>query len=326
MKGPTSLRRLLERELVSGLGRRRRRALVERVRGNDEARRGWDRAVSAFRMIERREVSNFEIEQVERWLFDDLEDSGVLTPSTAHGWGARRSWTLAAAMASLATAAAAIIWIGAAPPSAQLGSVELDGEGEPGFTARGARTWSRPLALELVCGEPPRPVGSGGCAADDLLGFSARLGVESLALQAAAALGEAPLQLSVFGLDAHGELLYYAPTPEHSQLPALELDGGWTALPMSVRLEVNHSPGLTRVFALASEQVPTLAELDEWGAALAQTPVASVDDPPWHLRLGTLTRVCPRVERCASAETEFTLAPASAPGRTTSTDESGTPP
>ena len=49
------MRRLLERELIAGLGARRRRALVERLRGNVDQRRGWDRAIAAFRVLERRE-------------------------------------------------------------------------------------------------------------------------------------------------------------------------------------------------------------------------------------------------------------------------------
>ena len=305
------LRRALERELVSGLGRRRRLALVERLRGNAEARRSYDRALAGFRALEQREVSRFELDQVERWLFDDLEHEGAT--GAAPGAGQTRWTYLAAGAASLLSAAALLVWLdlGGEGTSGGLSNDDVAESDSDGFGARGKQAWSRPLALELVCGQPPRPAQRGGCRMDELLGFSARLGDEGLEPAAAAAFEGGPRSLTVFGLDAEGELLYYAPTPASAELPTLELGAGWTALPMSVRLEVNHEPGQVRVFALLSEREPSLAMLDSWARALADAPPATLDDPPWHLRLpaAALREVCPRAQRCASAETELELLP-----------------
>lgn len=305
MKLGASLRRLIERELVVGLGRRRRRALVERVRGNPEARREWDRALSAFRVVEQREVSRFELDQVERWLFEDLEAAAVVAPAPA----GRRRWTwLAGAVASLASAAALVLWLESGEGHDDPG-LEVEGSGDDaGLVARGRGQWSRPLAIALVCGQPPRPATRSGCGRDELLGFSARLAPGNH--------GRAGASLSLFGIDARGELLYYAPTPAELD-PELELavDRGWTALPMSVRLEVNHVPGRVRVFALAGARPPSLAELDTWAEALREQPSAALDDPPWHLRLdrAALAGVCPSPARCASAEAEFLIHPLEGP-------------
>jgi hypothetical protein len=296
----------IERELIEGLRAPRRRELIERLRGNPDQRRGWDRAIAAFRALERREVSRVEVDQVERWLFEDLDAAGVIADrAPAQG---RRWTTLAAALATLATSAALLLWIDRDPtsdePIAELAQVEVDE-----LRARGARTWTRPLALDLACGEPVRAAPQRGCRLDELLGFSLRLGDEALAPEQAAALAQAPLHLSVFGIAASGELLYYTPTPIEPAQATLRLGGSWQPLPLSVRLAVNHAPGRVRVFALASDRPAELADVERWAAALRSQPSADLDDPPWHLRLApsVLGPVCARADRCASAETELTL-------------------
>ena len=175
-----SLRRHVERELVEGLATRERRSLIERLRGNVEQRRGWDRAVAGFRALEQREVSNFELDQVERWLFEDLDESGLLAEARPEP---SRRWTyLAATLATLAAAASLLLWLDEDPAPPTIASITLDTIASNTLQARGDHGWTRPLALELVCGEPARPAAARGCGLDELLGFSLRLGDEEARL------------------------------------------------------------------------------------------------------------------------------------------------
>jgi hypothetical protein len=301
----TGMRRLLERELVSGIGTRRRRALIERLRGNAEQRRGWDKAIAAFRVLERREVSRFEIDQVERWLFEDLGEQGVVAPTRPRR---RWSWLLAGA-ATIASAAAVLLWLDARSPD-QTSESTSDATDE--LVARGDARFARPLALELVCGQPVRSAATRGCSLDETLGFSMRLGAETLTPELESALARAPLSVSTFGLAEDGRLLYYLPTPDEPTRVRLTLGAPWQPLPFSVRLAVNHAPGRVRVFALASEHPASVTDIDRLAAALASQPIADLDDPPWHLRVpsSALASLCPQPSRCASAETLLSIAPA----------------
>lgn len=305
MRRPSKLRRAIERELVDGLGAGRRRALIERLRGNAGERRGWDRAIAALRVLEDRPVSRFELDQVERWLFDDLAAEGVVETAAPLAGGGRRWTWLGATLATLATTATLMWWIGADEPGPAIDTGEtgeLVGRG-------GARGFARPLGLEPVCGTPPRPASDRGCELDELLGFSVRLGDDDLDPVAAASLAAAPLHLSVFGIGEDGEVRYYLPNPDTSELPALAVEDRWAPLPLSIRLAVNHGPGRVRVFALASELAPSVDDIDRLVAALAGQPPARVDDLPWHLRLDAseLAPLCSDLDRCVSAESDFLL-------------------
>lgn len=301
------LRRAVERELTGGLAPRRRRALLERLRGNATERRGWDRAIAAVRVLERRSISRFEIDQVERWLFEDLEADGVLAQAPAR-WRRGAVW-LGATLVAIATAAL-LWWIGGGDPRDPAIAPE------PELASRGADQHARPLALEPVCGEPPRPARERGCRLDELLGFSVRLGVEQLDHEAARTLAAASLHLSVFGVGDDGEVRYYLPTPADAITPELGVESRWRPVPLSIRIDVNHAPGRVRVFALASDVAPTVADIDRLAAALRVQPSATVDDPPWHRRLAhaALGGLCQDLDRCASAESEFSILVS--PGRT----------
>jgi hypothetical protein len=218
---------------------------------------------------------------------------------------ARRWTTLAITLAAAATAALLLITIDPKSTGEQPGLIDDHDELQP----RGEPRWTRPLALEPVCGEPARPAAARGCSRDELLGFSLRLGGESLDPRAAATFEQAPLYASVFGIAADGELLYYTPTPIEPARTTLRLGAPWQALPLSVRLEVNHEPGRVRVFALASDAPADVRDIERWAAALQTRAPGGIDDPPWHLRLGpsVLGSPCRTMDRCASAETELTI-------------------
>jgi hypothetical protein len=302
-----ALRRSLERELIDGLAAKPRRALIERLRGNATLRRAWDRAIASFRALEQREVSQTELDQVERWLFEDLADEGLLAAAPAPA-RTRRSVTLAAMFAALASTAALLVVLG---PGDESGGAGLAAHGmiSDELVARGGLAHARPLALELVCGKPARPAAQRGCTTDELLGFSIRLGDETLDARAAAALAEAPLHLAVFGIDERGELLYYTPTPAEHASELVRLGEPAHALPLAIRLGINHRSGRVRVYALAGEQPVDVATIERWAAALHVQPPAGIDDPPWHLRLAPslLGPACQRLDRCASAQTELWL-------------------
>ena len=293
----SKLRRAIERELITGLRPRRRRALLERLRGNASARRRWDRAVAAFRVLEDRSVSRFELDQVERWLLDDLPEARPATRSSRLGL-----WAALGTLFATVGAVLLLVW-------PQFDEFDQLGGQAPGelaeFTARGRRAWQRPLALEPVCGQPTRAAHRRGCELDELLGFALRLDPGLLASDAAGA----PLQLTLFGLSERGELYYYAPNPDDAALPRLDTVERWTPVPLSIRLQVNHRPGRVRVFALASPEPATTAEVEGWAALLTTRPAATPDSPPWHLSLppAQLEQVCPTPKLCASAESEFEI-------------------
>ncbi|HVH97624.1 MAG TPA: hypothetical protein VM869_02900, partial [Enhygromyxa sp.] len=259
---------------------------------------------STVRALEDRSVSRFELEQVERWLFEDLEADGVIASSPARR---RRGFAwFGATLATIASAATLAWWIGRDDAGLAIERGDL-------LVARGTGSLARPLALEPVCGDPPRPARGRGCSLDELLGFSVRLGDEQLDRERAAALAAADLHLSLFGVAEDGEVRYYLPTPADLSLPSLRVESRWRPLPLSIQLGVNHAPGRVRVFALASEVAPSVADIDRLAAALRMQPSATVDDPPWHRRLdrAVLGSLCSDLDRCVSAEAEFSILVAS---------------
>ena len=156
-----------------------------------------------------------------------------------------------------------------------------------------------------------------------LLGAAMALGTfgATLTHQLRAAAPGVTGQLTLFGVDSQGRARYYAPTPVAPSAVRVD-EGVWQAAPLSVRLQVNHTPGPLRVFALLSPQAPSVEDVDTWAAALASTP--TIDPTPWHRRVGAaptttdpdqidrLRVLCgAELDRCHSARLELNLSPPS---------------
>ena len=266
-----------------------RAALFEELRSNEAARADYDLSFEALRELEKAPVAQAELDVVEAWLVSDLEAQSV---AEVAWW--RRPWMGAV----LAVAAAAVL------------VVVLDPAGGPpddddGFQARGAGDF-RGLAIDALCPQGTgatgrhglKPAAQYGCALTRTLSFAYRVDP--------AATGGT---LSLFGVDAVGDVLYYAPTP--SDPTGVDAQPGtWTPLPMVVELGVNHEAGGLVVYGLVSSQAPTVAQVDAMAAALAVAGPAAIGDAAWHRRLSenpSVAALCPEPTSCESAELSFTI-------------------
>jgi hypothetical protein len=298
--GDASLDRAIERELTVGLSPRRRAVLHERLRHDPRARARYDRAVEALRVLEGDvDVAPSELDVVDRWLADDW---GIPRPATDE----RRAWP---AMLAMLAAALVLLWISPLRDHQALRPWTDDG-----WQARGD---GRPegLALEALCGpdqaDPePAAVRVRDCSLADLLGLAYRVpeGTEG--------------RLTVFGVDAKGDPMFYLPTPDQPWAPAVE-PGGWRALRTAVRLRVNHAPGPLRIYGLVAPTAATASEVEALARALAPLPPAEPGDPPWNARVAPslLARLCqddflrgfpspvPDANDCRAAELHLTLRP-----------------
>jgi hypothetical protein len=293
------LDRAIERELLVGLRPRRRARLHERLRRDPRARDRYDRAVEALRVLEGDvDVAPSELDLVGRWIADDL---GLPRPAAAP----RRAWP-----AVFATLAAALVLLLASPlrdPDALRPWV-----GDDGWQARGG-AGEPGLALEALCGpdEPDdtaRRVRVRDCSLSDLLGLAYRVPAGTRG------------QLTVFGIDAQGDAMFYVPTP--SDPAGVSIDPGrFRALPLAVRLRVNHAPGSLRIYGLVAPSVATAHEVQALVEQLAPLPAAAPGDPPWTTRVApeSLARLCAdaspssparaSTSRCLAAELHLSLRP-----------------
>ncbi len=274
----------IEDAMTGRLAPRDRSALFEELQRAPQARADYDLAFEALRELEQAPVAEAEIDLVESWLMQDLEAE---TEAAVAWW--RRPWTAAV----LAFAAAAILAVVLRPTGP-----EVD---DDGFQARGTHE-DRPLAIDALCPQKPGardglvPAAEYGCALDGTLSFAYRVDPSV-----------SGGTLTLFGVDAAGDVLYYAPTPDD---PA-GIDaspGTWTPLPMVVQLGVNHEPGAVVVYGLVSPHVPTMAQVDAMAAVLA--PARLLSDAPWHQRFfddPTVAALCPDDSACESAELTFTI-------------------
>jgi hypothetical protein len=283
-------RRWIDLELVGKLPNRLRLRLHEHLRSDEESRAYYDRGIEAFRILEGgRDPSRFELSMVGAWLTDDLAETGA-----AAGPGRLRRW-VTPGLGILAVAAALLLTWGLLP---QPRHDDLEARG--GAQERG-------LAIEVMCASrllegatPMRPAELGACDVSGLLGFAYRVSPRE-------ELGEGRW-LSLFGVDERGTVLYYAPTPADKDAITAR-SGQWTAAPMSVDAGVNHAPGTVRVFGLLSPEIPSVEQIDGWGAMLRDIPAASEGEEPWHRRLGPtpMASVCRGLDLCDSAELSFEL-------------------
>lgn len=295
--GPARLDRWIERELLEGLPPRKRSRLHEQLRRDATARARYDRAVAALRVFEGDDLlAPTELEVVERWL---SQDQGPLADGSAQTV-ARRSWW--PALITAVAAALVVLWVS---PLQQARSPWWEGR-DDGWQARGAASTGA-LAIEVLCvADAPGDAQHGParvreCSRQDLMGFAYR--VEP-------SVGG---YLTVFGVDADGDPMFYLPTPVDADVPtemqAVKADR-WRALPLAVRLAVNHAAGPLRVYGLVSPTAATADEVRTFAEQLAPQAAAGPGDDPWIERVRTdgLARVCPTLARCEAAELSFTVA------------------
>lgn len=297
------LDRAIDRELLVGLPPRRRAALHERLRRDPRARARYDRAVEALRVLEGDvDVAGSELDVVGRWLADEL---GATPP---HHAPERRAWP---AVLAVLAAALVVLWIS---PLRDPGSL-APWTDHDAWQARGGAL-PEGLALEALCGpdeaDPAaRRVRARECGLADLMGLAYRVpaGTEG--------------RLTVFGVDAEGDAMFYVPTPIDAVGPSVgEAPDRWRALGLAVRLRVNHAEGRLRIYGLVAPSVATTVEVEALAHALAPLPPAEPGDAPWTARVAAssdqaaaaaLARLCPDPARCSAAELHLTLRPGSPP-------------
>jgi hypothetical protein len=180
---------------------------------------------------------------------------------------------------------------------------------DDGWRARGTGLHAG-LALEALCSpdeaDPAaRPVRVRDCGLADLLALAYRVPEGGSG------------RLTVFGVDAQGDPMFYVPTPVDPAGATVE-PGRWRALPLTVRLRVNHAAGPLRIYGLVAPSVATVAEVEALARALAPLRAAEPGDAPWIDRVASerdavaqaaVSRLCPDPSQCSAAELHLTLAP-----------------
>lgn len=275
-------RRWIDLALVGELAARDRGSLHDHLRSCDECRAHYDRGALALRVLEDGEdLSAHELDMVEGWLFEDATQTA---PSASPAWW-RRPWI--GLGAALAGAAAAVFLL--LPPGDDGGGIADE------MTARGDAA-DAGLGLQVLCGDPLREADEGGCRLDEAMTFAYRL-------PPTAPHG----RLVLFGVDGHGDTLYYAPTPVDATLLDT-ISGEWTPVPLTIDLEVNHEAGPLTVFALVTTNAADVGDVDAWAAALRDQAPARVGDDPWPQRMSSqlLEGTC-ESGTCRAAEVSLQL-------------------
>jgi hypothetical protein len=273
------IRRWIETDVLGELPPRHRGRLHDHLRSCSGCRAQHDRTISAFRILEGRDCSNLELEQVGGWIHDDLGGD----PRGGLGLEGRRWWA----------------WLGSLGAVATLLALIMIQPADEGFQAKGPGSFEDArgqLAISVLCGTPPRPAGESGCALEDRLGFSYRVRTG------------ADRYLHLFGVDERGGVMYYAPTPLDGAVPAVEL-GRWDAYPETVRLDVNHQPGRVRVYGLLAPVEGSTEQIDAWAAALRDRSSSRGRGRTWAADLPAelLQDVCPSLDSCAAVESAFSI-------------------
>ncbi|MEM9460068.1 MAG: hypothetical protein AAGF11_38185 [Myxococcota bacterium] len=299
----------IERELTVGLSPRRRARLHQRLRTDPRARARYDRAVCALRVLEGdTALAPFEIDLVGRWLAGDRaaseatrsaggvtgRDEGTARSAQDVTGSSRRVWP---AVLVAVVAALLVLWVSPlSDPNALRPWTE---QWDEGWQARGGARDG--LALEVLCGPADTPdpaLRVRDCRHRDVMGFAYRV--------------PAPVHgtLSLFGVDAQGDPMFYLPTPVDPAGRTVD-PGHWRALRLAVRLSVNHAPGALRIYGLVAPRVATPDQVRTWVRQLAPQSPAAPGDAPWTSRIdrSSLRPLCPDPADCHAAELHLRLLP-----------------
>ena len=281
------MRKLIEQEVLGQLPSRHRERLHDHLRSNTHARGEYDRAIEAFRVLEERDVAQVELDLVERWLFDERP---AADEARAGAFG--RLWAIVAVTAAAAAAAVLLL------------RTQLVAEPDEYMGVRDGSGVRLGLAIEALCSASPmagsdemQPASVSGCPLSGELSFAYR--VDAIASLDAGV-------LTIFGVDGSGEVTYYAPTPADAEPIPIEV-GRWQALPMTIALDVNHAPGVLRLYGLVTPVALTVDDVDEAASMLRARPATRA---AWPTRLGgrgRIARICAPPQACLSAELTFRI-------------------
>lgn len=287
------LRRLVEQEVLGELPSAHRARLHEHLRSDARSRSEYDRAVEAFRILEDRDVARAEIDLVEQWLFDEHSvASDDVAPIRGRSGG--RLWSIAAVTS--ASAAAAVLAL----------RIDTGGSGDAGWSIKNGSSRRPGLAIEALCGRTSagdtrlQPASEQGCPLTGTLAFAYRVDPSS-SISAGV--------LALFGIDARGNVSYYAPTPV-DPLGFEVTVGRWQPLPLSIDLDVNHAPGTVRLYGVVTPVPLTVDDVDEAASILSSRPPEEAETTIWTVRLGgrgRLAEVCAPPGACLTAQLVFDL-------------------
>lgn len=279
------MRRLVDREVLGELQSRHRVRLHEHLRSDDAARDAYDRAIEAFRALEGRPVASMELDLVERWLFDEV-------PVPAEEVVPRRGrfWAILSVTAAAAAAAVLVLRSDLGEPVDDVMGIKAG----PGVLG---------LAIEALCSgdrdDARLRAADDGCSRRGTLSFAYQVHPQ------------APVDagvLSLFGIDARGEVSYYAPTPLDPG--GFEVVAGdWQPLPLSIDVDVNHDAGAVRLYGIVTPVPLRVEDIDEAAAELRYQGAARPGDAPWPQRLGVgrIAKICGEPDVCLAAELAFEI-------------------
>ncbi len=286
--------RQIERALLGEVSAEERHALHTALRGDDALRAEYDRAALALRIFEGDHgVADYELDLVEGWLVEDFTPAAVTGVEVVRRWLSVRTWFSVFAAAAAAVLVVLMVRMPASLPGHDYGGIKGGGP-------------ATALAIDVLCG-PDRDVetrGSealaaaqaAGCAHDDTLSFSYFLDDPRGGV------------LSLFGIDADGDAMYYVPTPDDHEAISVK-PGAWRAVGVGVNLDVNHVAGRTRVFGLVSDTAPSVQDIDAMVRSLAPLAPARNGDADWLRRVdpGVARALCPTPRSCHAAELSFVI-------------------
>lgn len=252
------------------------------LRGDAAARGRYDQAIAALRLLENdAPIASIEIDMVQDWVLADVAaaETAAAEDAVPASWWRRLPLLFA-------VAAAVLLAVVLRPPPGPVGR-------DDAFAVRGADDRGR-LAITALCGpaDPQQgPLARQPCDEDDVLGFAYRVDPR--------AQGRV---LVLFGVDADGDPMFYAPTPA-DEAPITVVAGDLQAVDTGVALAVNHAVGPLDVYAVLLPSAATVAQVRSWAARLAAAD-AGPSDVPWPQRIGDpeLGGLCPTEDACDVAQ------------------------